>query len=144
MGWLVCFAVLTYFIDFCLFVCLLCFGIFTSFVSSCSYCLTGVQCPIPQNIRYGNDTDLVKSVPFKYIPSVVWVIPMWDVADQADVWTFLLILHYKTLDWNTWREVWPLYCQWWWCLAGDGNIPWRHNLCCGWIIKEKYCQTFIL
>ena len=71
MGRLVCFAVLTYFIDFCLFVCLLCFGIFTSFVTSCSYCLTGVQCPIPQSIRYGNDIDLVKSVPFKYIPSVV-------------------------------------------------------------------------
>ena len=91
--WYICFEVLSYFIDLCLLVCLLCFGIFTSFVSSCSYCFTGVQRAIPQSIRYSNDTDLVKSVPFKYIPGVMWVIPIWDVVDQADVGTFFLILH---------------------------------------------------
>ena len=47
----------------------LCFGVFTSFVSSCSYCFTGVQCPICG--RYSNDINLVKHVNFKSISGVM-------------------------------------------------------------------------
>ena len=119
------------FIFFCFpllaFIYLLSFFLFTSFVGSCNCCLAGVSA-IPRINPHSNNIYLVKLVPSKYTPRVMWVIPIRDLVDQAEVWILILISHQKLLDWNTQRKIWPADCQWRWSLVGDGDIPRRQHL----------------
>lgn len=101
--------------------------LFTSFVGSCNCYLAGVSA-IPRINPHSNNIYLVKLVPSKYTPRVMWVIPIRDLVDQAEVWILILISHQKLLDWNTQREIWPADCQWRWSLVGDGDIPRRQHL----------------
>ena len=109
------------------FIYLLSFFLFTSFVGSCNSCLAGVSA-IPRINPHGNNIYLVKLVPSKYTSRAMWVIPIRDLVDQAEVWILILISHQKLLDWNTQREIWPADCQWRWSLVGDGDIPRRQHL----------------
>ena len=101
--------------------------LFTSFVGSCNCYLAGVSA-IPRINPHSNNIYLVKLVPSKYTPRVMWVIPIRDLVDQAEVWILILISHQKLLDRNTQREIWPADCQWRWSLVGDGDIPRRQHL----------------